>query len=372
MNGDKVVVSEKNILMPVEVAGVKFRNPFYVASGPASKSFKQLARAQECGWAGASIKLTFDPAPYINLEPRYGWFPKRGFLSFSAEKRLAIEEGLKLIEEGRKKLKDFILLANITYSGDKGLEGWVNMAKKFEAAGAHIIELNMCCPNMSFNLQVSGEGAEGKHLSGASLGENEDAVSTIVRAIKKAISIPLFVKLTPEGGRIAQIAKASFEAGADAVGGTANRLGIPPLNIYNPGQSVYNLQKEPGMSCFSGPWIKPLGLRDTYEIRKMVGPEPIVTGAGGITTFQDAVEMSMAGADLIAICTGIIINGFEFLEELMKELKTYLEEMGYNSLRDVRDLLVKNITPSSKLTIYKGYAKIKNENLCAPWYENDC
>lgn len=363
-------VEEKNILMPIEVAGVKFRNPFYVSSGPASKSFKQLAKAQECGWAGASIKLTFDPAPYINLEPRYGWFPNRGFLSFSAEKRLNIEEGLKLIEEGRKKLKDFVLLANITYSGNKGLEGWVNMAKKFESAGAHIIELNMCCPNMSFNLQVSGETMESKHLSGASLGENEDAVSTIVRKIKKAISIPLFVKLTPEGGRIAQVANASFKAGADAVGGTANRLGIPPLDIYNPGQSVYNLQKEPSMSCFSGPWIKPLGLRDTYEIRKMVGPEPIVTGAGGISTFQDAVEISMAGADLIAICTGIVVNGFGFLEELMKELKNYLDEMGYNSLRDVRDLLVKNITPSSRLTIYKGYARIKNENLSAPCRSN--
>jgi len=89
--------------------------------------------AQECGWAGASIKLTFDPAPYINLEPRYGCFQDLGYLSFSAEKRLNIEEGLKLMEETRKQTRDFVILANITYSGDKGLEGWTNMAKRFEA-----------------------------------------------------------------------------------------------------------------------------------------------------------------------------------------------------------------------------------------------
>ena len=363
-------VDEKDIVTPVEVAGVRFRNPFYVSSGPASKSLEQLVRAQECGWAGASIKLTFDPAPYINLEPRYGWFQDLGYLSFSAEKRLNIEEGLKLIGEGRKHTRDFILLANIAYSGNKGLEGWANMAKRFEAAGAHIIELNMCCPNMSFNLAISGEIPEGEPLSGASLGEDEKAVSAIVKEVKKAVSIPVFVKLTPEGGRIAQVAKASFEAGVDAVVSVANRLGIPPINIRNPKQSVYNLQKEPSMSCFSGPWIRPLALRDVYEIRKLVGSEPVVVGTGGINTFQDAVEMAMAGADLIAICTGILVNGFGFLEGLTKELKGYLDQMGYRSLRDVRDILIESITPSSDLTIYKGYARIKDENLSAPCMYN--
>jgi len=124
------------------------------------------------------------------------------------------EEGLKLIEQGRKQMRDLILLANITYYGNKGLDGWANMAKRFESAGAHIIELNMCCPNMSFNVEISGEIKEGETLSGASLGENERAVISIVKAIKKSVSIPVFVELTPEGGRIAQVAKASFKAGA--------------------------------------------------------------------------------------------------------------------------------------------------------------
>jgi len=126
MEVEKMIVKEKDILMPIEVAGVEFRNPFHIASGPASRFPEQLVKAQECGWAGASIKLTFDPAPYINLKPRYGWFKDLGYLSFSAETKLNIEEGLRLIEEGRRKTKDFILLANITYSGDKGLKGWAS------------------------------------------------------------------------------------------------------------------------------------------------------------------------------------------------------------------------------------------------------
>ena len=150
-----------NFNLPVEIAGVKFRNPFYVASGPTTKSVEQLKKIEECGWGAASIKLTIDPAPYINRVPRYAIFKDRNALCFTVEKRLKFAEGLELMREAKKVLKgDLKLLANITYAGDKGAAGWVNMAVEFEKAGADVIELNMCCPNMSFNLQLSQPWSE--------------------------------------------------------------------------------------------------------------------------------------------------------------------------------------------------------------------
>ena len=132
-------VDREKMLLPMKVGGVTFRNPFYVGSGPTSKSIDHLVKAAEMGWAGASIKLTFDPTPYISLPPRYGYFAKERFLSFSAETRLDVEEGLQLMREGRKQTKKIVLLANMSYSGTEGVAGWVNMAKRFEDAGAHVI-----------------------------------------------------------------------------------------------------------------------------------------------------------------------------------------------------------------------------------------
>jgi len=355
-----------DMLLPVTVGTVTFRNPFYVGSGPTSKSIEHLVKAAETGWAGASIKLTFDPAPYVSLEPRYGWFEDRGFLSFSAETRLTIDEGLRLVEEGRRRTRDFVIMANITYTGDKpGVQGWVDMARRFESAGAHIIELNMCCPNMSFNVQLSGTHGTA-HRTGASLGQDAEAVSYIVREVKRAVSIPVFVKLTPEGGRIAQVAKACFEAGADACGGTANRLGIPPIDIRHPERAPYLLQKEPSMSCLCGPWLRPLAFRDVYEIRKAVGPRHRITAAGGIMTLDDVVTAAMCGADLFCICTGILLKGFELLPPLMRELKAYLREMNYSDLSVVRDRLVQEIKPATELTVTKGYARKKDNYLRGP------
>ncbi|MCK9265288.1 FAD-dependent oxidoreductase [bacterium] len=351
--------------LPIVVSGVRFRNPFYVSSGPTTMTIEQLEKIRDCGWGAASLKLTVYPLPYINRAPRYGYYPNSGIFSFTAEKRLLLDELLKLIEEGKKKTPELVLFANITYAGDKGPEGWAEMAKKCESAGVDIIELNMCCPNMSFNVEVSGED-KGGPKTGASMGKEQGVATQIVSSVKSAIKIPLFLKLTPEGGQIGKIAKAAFEAGADVVGGTANRLGVPPINLDDPTRSMYYLQKEIGMACLAGKWLKPLALRDVYEMRKNCGPDKVLTGVGGVSDWQDAVEMVMCGADLIGICAETLVRGFGFFPELLYGFKKYMTDKGYQTTRDMRDILVPAITSAPELTLYPGNARIKDPRPVAP------
>jgi NADPH-dependent glutamate synthase beta subunit-like oxidoreductase/dihydroorotate dehydrogenase/ferredoxin len=351
--------------IPVVVAGVRFRNPFYVSSGPTTMTIEQLEKIQEYGWAGASLKLTIDPEPYINRYPRYGYYPEKTFLTFTAERRLTLAQLEELIKQGRQRTPDIILMSNITYAGDKGPEGWANMARRCEAAGAHANELNMCCPNMSFNVELTGH-IHGGPRTGASMGKDEKSVAEIVAAIKAVTKIPLFVKITPEGGSQSKIAKAALAAGADAVGGNANRLGVPPINIYNPTKSQYFLQDEIGMACMNGPWLRPLALRDVYEMRKMCGPQAFLTATGGVTEWKDAVEMFLCGADLVGICTATLVNGFGFMPEFLHGFKEFLRSKGYQHPREMRDQLVPAITSAPDLTIYEGHARKKQAGLTAP------
>ncbi len=196
---DRKPFDDVDFELPVEIAGVRFRNPFYVSSGPTTMMIEQLRRAREYGWAGASCKLTFDPPPYINRRPRYGWDPTQHLLYFTAEKRLSLDEACRLIEQGRREFGDsFVLFSNFTYSEDD-TEGWVNMAKKFEAAGAHINELNMCCPNMSFNVELARDPSLAARHTGASQGQNPEALTRIIKAIKAETSIPLCRQAHPRG-----------------------------------------------------------------------------------------------------------------------------------------------------------------------------
>lgn len=357
----------KDIQIPVTIGGVTFKNPFYVASGPTTKTVEQLVRIEETGWAAASIKLSIDPAPYINRKPRYGIFKDRDALAFTTEKRLTFAEGLKLIADAKPKLHDLKLMANITYAGDEGVSGWVNMAKKFEEVGTDIIELNMCCPNMSYNLELTSGGSQtASKQTGASMGQNANVAAEIVKAVKEAISIPLFVKLTPEGGKIAQVAKSLYEAGADAVGGTGNRMGIPPINLDNPEKAFYHLQDEVSMSCYCSGWLKPLAQRDTYEIRKVCGKEPPIMAAGGIRNWRDAVEMVMCGGNLIGVCAETLVSGYDICRPMITGMHEYMQKHGYESLDDFRSILVDEVKTATDVTLYAGYAKIKDPNLSAP------
>ncbi|HWR23557.1 MAG TPA: FAD-dependent oxidoreductase [Feifaniaceae bacterium] len=357
----------KDIQIPVTIGGVTFKNPFFVASGPVSKTVRQLMRIEEAGWAAASIKLSIDPAPYINRKPRYDLFEDRDALAFTAEKRLTFQEGLTLVREAKQQLKELKLFANITYAGDDGVAGWVNMAKEFEAAGADIIELNMCCPNMSYNVSLtSAGGSSAKKQTGASLGQQEHVITEIVREIKKSISIPLFVKLTPEGGRIAPIAAVLYQAGADAVGGTGNRLGIPLIDLEHPEKAVYHLQEEISMSCYSGAWLKPLAQRDTYEIRKLCGEDAVIAATGGIRDWRDAVEMVLCGGDLLGVCAEILINGYDVVRPMLQGLKEYMDRHGYAKLSDFRGKIVPAVRTAEELTLYGGYARIIEPKLAGP------
>jgi len=350
--------------LPVTVAGVRFRNPFYVSSGPTTMSIEQLRRIRETGWGGASLKLTVHPVPYINRRPRYGFDSESGYLAFTAEKRLVLDELLRLIEQGRRECPELVLFSNITYSGGD-VEGWVDMARKCQDAGAHVNELNFGCPNMSFNVEMSGADTGGPK-TGASMGCNAHAVSEVVRAIKAETEIPIFVRLSPEGGQMRFVAKAALDAGADAVGSNANRLAVAELNLDDPGESTNFLQREIGLSCMSGRWALPLGKRDAYEIRRAVGPDAVVTANGGVTIWRDAVEMAMCGADLVGLCTATLTQGFGFMPEFIRDVKRYMTEKGYKSFRDMRDIAVNAIRSAPELTIFEGHAEIDNANLVAP------
>ncbi len=351
--------------LPTTVCGITFRNPFYVSSGPTTMTIEQLERIRDTGWGGASLKLTVDPLPYINRLPRYGYYPEQELLTFTAEKRLVLDELLRLIEAGKRRTPELVLFANITYAGDAGVNGWASMARACEAAGVDVVELNMCCPNMSFNVAMTGRERSGPQ-TGASMGSQLEIAGSVVQSVRTAIRIPLFVKLTPEGGHLAEIAEAAFHAGADAVGGTANRLGIPPINLDDPQRSQYYLQKEVGMACLSGGWIKPLALRDVYEIRRRVGPDPAITGVGGVMEWSDAVEMAMCGADLVGLCSATIINGFGFMPAFIDRVREYVRANGYQEFRDMRDILVPAIRSAPELTLYNGHAALSDIRPAAP------
>lgn len=152
--------------------------------------------------------------------------------------------------------------------------------------GVAAIEANISCPNLEADGLAFAMSARSTH----------DAIA----AMRRATDLPLWAKLTPNAGDVAAIARAAEEAGADAVvmGNTA--LGMA-IDVHTRRPRLGN-----GMGGLSGPALKPVTLRMTYQCARAVRI-PVI-GCGGIATAEDAVEYLLAGATAVQVGTASFID----------------------------------------------------------------
>ena len=155
-----------------------------------------------------------------------------------------------------------------------------------DAEGVGAIELNISCPNIK----------EGGIQFGCSLTGTFDVVS----AVRKVTSLPVIPKLTPNVTDVGSFARASEDAGADAIS-LVNTFLAMAIDVETRRPRLSNV-----MGGLSGPAIRPIAVRMVYECRQVV-KLPII-GMGGIATAEDAVEFLIAGANAVQVGTANFVD----------------------------------------------------------------
>jgi len=171
-----------------------------------------------------------------------------------------------------------------------------------DAEGVAAIELNISCPNIK----------EGGIQFGCSLTGTFDGVS----AVRKATRLPLIPKLTPNVTDVASFARASEDAGADAVS-LVNTFLAMVIDVETRRPKVSNV-----VGGLSGPAIRPIAVRMVHECRQLV-KIPII-GMGGIADARDALEFMIAGANAVQVGTANFVDPFIW-SKLLDGMTSYLE-----------------------------------------------
>jgi dihydroorotate dehydrogenase (NAD+) catalytic subunit len=171
-----------------------------------------------------------------------------------------------------------------------------------DAEGVAAIELNISCPNIK----------EGGIQFGCSLTGTFDVVS----AVRKATRLPLIPKLTPNVTDVASFARASEDAGADAVS-LVNTFLAMVIDVETRRPKVSNV-----VGGLSGPAIRPIAVRMVHECRQLV-KIPII-GMGGIADARDALEFMIAGANAVQVGTANFVDPFIW-SKLLDGMTSYLE-----------------------------------------------
>jgi dihydroorotate dehydrogenase (NAD+) catalytic subunit len=181
-----------------------------------------------------------------------------------------------------------------------------------DAEGVAAIELNISCPNIK----------EGGITFGCSLTGTFDVVS----AVRKVTRLPLIPKLTPNVTDVASFAKASEDAGADAVS-LVNTFLAMVIDVETRRPKISNV-----VGGLSGPAIRPIAVRMVYECRQTV-KIPIV-GMGGIANARDAIEFMVAGATAVQVGTANFVDPFIW-PKLLDGMRDYLERHKIDRIADL-------------------------------------
>jgi dihydroorotate dehydrogenase (NAD+) catalytic subunit len=165
-------------------------------------------------------------------------------------------------------------------------EDFAGLASELTRAGVAAIEANISCPNIEED--------------GKAFAMRAASTEQVVRQLRAATSLPLWVKLTPNTGDLPEVARAAELAGADAlvVANTILAMAID-LDTFKP--CLGNI-----MGGLSGPAIKPIVLRQVYQCARAV-KIPVI-GCGGISTTEDAVEYMLAGATAVQVGTATFVQ----------------------------------------------------------------
>lgn len=294
--------------LSINIAGVQFNNPVIAASGSFGfgREYANLFALNKLG--GISLKGMTLEERMGNPPPRVAETPS-GMLNSVGLQNPGVEAFIKNDLEWLKQ-QDTRLICNIA---GNTVEEYCSMAERLAETAIDMLELNISCPNVK-------EG-------GAAFGTSCESVEHITKAVKKYAKQPLMVKLSPNVTDIAEIAASAEAAGADAVSLINTLLGMR-INIETRKPVLYN-----NVGGLSGPAVFPVALRMVWQVANKV-KIPVV-GMGGISKWQDAVEMMLAGASAVQVGTATFTDPFAMIK-IVDGLQNYCSD---NNIDDIMSLV---------------------------------
>ena len=293
--------------LQVNLAGVTLANPLIAASGTFGfgREYGELYPLSTLG--GISCKgLTLRERPG-NPPPRIAETPG-GMLNAVGLQNPGVESFIAhelpwLRQQGT------VVIANIAGNTP---EEYREMAERLSETDVDMIEMNISCPNVK--------------QGGVQFGTTCEGVTTVTSAVRRSCKKPLMVKLSPNVSDIGEMAAAAEAAGADAVS-LINTLTGMRIDIRTRRPIIRN-----NTGGLSGPAVFPVAVRMVWQAAQRV-KIPVV-GLGGISTWQDAVEMLLAGAAALQIGTVLFQDPYAPVK-ILEGLSRFLEEEGLSSVTEL-------------------------------------
>ena len=298
--------------MRVNLCGVELKNPVIAASGTFGYGMEYNEFYPVFRLGGISCKGTTLQERMGNPSPRIAETPA-GMLNSVGLQNPGVDAFLSTYLPWLRQ-QDTVVIANLA---GHSVEEYCQMAERLDVSDVDMVELNISCPNVK-------EG-------GVNFGTSCDMVSTVTGEVKKRCRKPLMVKLTPNVTSIGDIAAAAEAAGADCIS-LINTLTGMRIDIRTRRPILRN-----NTGGLSGPAVFPVAVRMVREVFKRV-KVPVI-GMGGISTWEDAAEMMIAGASAIQVGAANFRDPFAMVK-IIEGLENFANEQKLSSITELTGTLM--------------------------------
>ena len=294
-------------------AGMKFRNPILTASGCFHYG-KEFAPYMDLRGLGGVIVKSLSAKPWPGHPPPRGAETPSGMLNAIGLQNPGVaafcERELPWLAE-----RKVPVIASIV---GHSVEEYIRVADRLRnAPGVVALEVNISCPNLSDRSQMFSTDPE--------------ATGSVIRGVRRVATQPIFTKLSPDVTDIVEIARAAVRAGT---------YGLSVMNTTL-GMAIDTESFRPKLSTFtgglSGPAVKPIAIRCTYQVSRAFPEMPII-GQGGIASGRDVAEFMLAGAWAVAVGTMNFVDPTSSIR-IVDELREYMTEHRVKDVSQLRGML---------------------------------
>lgn len=294
--------------------GLQLKNPIVPSASPLSHNVDSMKRLEDAGASAIVMYSLFEEqiaheAEELDHYLTYGTESYAESLTYfpeAAEYNVGPDEYVDLVRKAKEVLSIPVIgsLNGIT-SG-----GWIDYAKKIQEAGADALELNVYYIPTDPNL--SGTDVEDRYLE-------------VLHAVKRSVTIPVAIKLSPFFSSLAHLAHRLDIAGAD---------GLVLFNrFYQPDIDLDELEVVPNV-LLSTPYELRLPLRWVAILHGRV--KASLAATTGIHTAEDVLKMVMAGADVTMMCSALLKHGPNRIAEVLSAVRDWMVDHEYVSLEQMR------------------------------------
>jgi dihydroorotate dehydrogenase (fumarate) len=294
--------------------GLKLETPLVVSASPLSRDVDGIRRLEDAG-ASAVVLYSLFEEQLRQEELDLDYHLHAGTESFAesltyfpqASEFLTGPEGyLKHISKAKAAVK-IPVIASLNGST---LGGWTKFAGEIERAGADAIECNIY--SIPTDPELGPVDVEKNYLE-------------IIRAVKATVTIPVAVKLSPFFSNLTNFARQLDAAGADAL--------VLFNRFYQPDIDLEELEIRPNV-LLSGPQSLRLPLTWIGILHGRLKADLAATG--GVHNAEDIVKLLMVGANVTMVCSSLMRHGVGHLRHLERELRSWMDEHEYESVRQMR------------------------------------